>query len=125
MKKLILSSSAAALTVATMTAAAWCNGSAYEGPFATSTLTSEQQQAMVQQQQAMAEQHRAMSEQHAKAMQQMMEDQRKTAEQWAAQMPTYAQRPPMPEMPAFGQRPPMPEMPGMPAFGQRDRKSVV
>ena len=117
MKTIILSTSAAALTVATMSAAAWCNGSSHNGPFASPAYIPAASPAVtMEQRQAMADQHRAMAEQHAKAMQQMMDDQRKMAEQWTAQLP---QMPEMPPMPAFGERPTMPEMPPMPAFGER------
>ncbi|MGB5833226.1 MAG: hypothetical protein WBG92_14700 [Thiohalocapsa sp.] len=138
MKKLILSSSAAALTIATMTASAWLNTPGYVGPYAPAVaapaMTAEQQQAMVDHQQAIAEQQAA-------AMQKMVDDQRKFAEQWAEEMSknavaqakpwaapgmppvgVYGERPAMPRMPdfpAFGKRPAMPQMPEFPAFSER------
>ena len=81
MKKLALSTSAAALAVASMSAAAWWN--------VPTCMTEEQKQAVAEQQaaqqEAFAAQQKAMAEQYATAMQQMADDQRRAAEQWSQQ----------------------------------------
>jgi len=136
MKALILSASAATLTLASMTAAAWwaspyhapywgpySGPQAYGAPYAHGIAPPSPQQL-----QAMAKQHReaaiARMESRRQAMESTLDARRPPMPEAPAfvkplnlpEMPAIGERPAIPEMPAFGERPSMPKMP---TFGER------